>query len=285
MRRIAIFIAGLAAILVVAGFAGHLARAADTVALARPVFAPLVLLGVLAARRTAWRAGFAALGLGALASVGLPFLPQPAGGDLRVYQKNLWVGNRDPAPLARDIEAAGVDAAFLQEVSNRNARILDLLADSFPHQHLCRFAGWNGIALVSRRPFTGDPQCSEEFSLAAAPIEIDGTRVWLVSAHLPWPWPYENAENEIAADSLLRSLDAPAVVAGDFNTFPWTNRVRRVAEASNNRAAGPARPTFYISRIPFPIDMAFAPGGGTLERRPRFGSDHHGIVADLSLKR
>ncbi|MCB1338026.1 MAG: endonuclease/exonuclease/phosphatase family protein [Maritimibacter sp.] len=284
MRRLVLLVAGLAALLVLAGFAGAVSRAADTLALARPALAPLALLGAFAARPAPWRAAYAAIGLGALATMGLALNVPPVEGDIRIYQKNLWAGNRDTTPLAADIEAADVDAAFFQEVSDRNDTILDQLEAGFPHQHLCRFPGWNGIALVSRHPFAGDPLCSEAFALAAAPIVIGGTRVWLVSAHLPWPWPYDNAENEAAAEELLAGLDAPAVVAGDLNSFPWTSRVRRIAAASNSRPAGPVRPTFRLGPIPFPIDMAFAPGGGSLERRPRFGSDHHGIVADLSLR-
>ena len=285
MLRLAGFlVAVLAALLVVAGFAGALHRAADTLALGRPVFGAVALGGVLVARALPWRIGFAAVGLVALASVTAPLLPQSAGGDVRIYSKNLWAGNHDPSALVADIVAADVDAVFLQEVSDRNAVVLDLLKGSFPHQNLCRFSGWSGIALASREPFAGDPRCSSAFALAAAPIQLQETRVWLVSAHYPWPWPYDNAENELAAEMLLKGLDGAAVIAGDFNGFPWIRRVQRVAAVTGTRAAGPVRPTFFLSWIPFPIDMAFAPGGGALDRRPLLGSDHFGIVADLALE-
>ncbi|HCQ67606.1 MAG TPA: hypothetical protein DIU07_21790 [Rhodobacteraceae bacterium] len=283
MRKPALVVVGLASLLTLAGFGGALHRAADTLALARPLFGLIALAGFVAASRTSWRIGFAAVGLAALASVGPQLLPQSAGGDLRVYSKNLWAGNRDPAALVADIEAAAVDAVFLQEVSDRNVLALDLLRASFPHQHLCRFQWATRIAVLSRLPFDGTPTCSKQFAMAAAPVRVEGDRVWLVSTHLPWPWPYDNAENETAAETLLESLDAPAVIAGDFNAFPWTWRVRRLATASNTRAAGPVRPTLFLRQVPLPIDLAFAPGGGSLERRPQLGSDHFGIVADLAL--
>lgn len=285
LRLFILSVATVAALLVLAGYAGTLHRAADTVALGRPVFALGALAGIVTARRRILRAGFAAVGLVALLSVAIPLVPQRPGGDLRVYSKNLLASNGDLAPLVADIAAQQVDAVFLQELSERNAPILDMLAAEFPHQHLCRYSGWSGIAIASRLPFDGPAECSAGRALATAPVSLDGRKLWLVSAHIPWPWPYENAWAERAAQDLLADLDAPAVIAGDFNAFPWTGRVQRLARASGTRLAGPVRPTYHLRILPFPIDHALAPGGGRIERRPRLGSDHFGIVADLSLGR
>ena len=285
MRRLATATAALAALLTLGGFAGALHPAADTLALARPVFAVLALTGALVAPRRSWRLGFAALGIAALATLAPALRPQPAGGDIRIYSKNLWAPNDDPARVVSDIEAAGVDAVFLQEVSRWNDTVLGLLAPQFPHQKFCRFSGWGGVAVASRLPFDGDGLCSREQGLAAAPVRIAGDRVWLASVHIPWHWPVESVSNENAVLAVLDRLDAPAVVAGDFNSFPWTSRVRRIAAARDNRPAGPVRPTLFVRHLPLPIDMAFAPGGGRLERRPQLGSDHYGIVADLALTR
>ena len=277
-------IAALAGLLVFAGFLGGLHRAADTLALARPVFGLVALGGVFVAPGWRWRLGFVSVALAALATVGPALLSQPAGGDIRIYSKNLWAPNSDPSAIVADIETAHVDAVFLQEVSRWNSHVLDLLENTFPHQKYCRFSGWGGVAVASRLPFDGPPRCSDKQAMAAAPVRVDGKRIWLVSAHIPWPWPSDSAENEAAAAAVLSGLDAPAVIAGDFNSFPWTRRVRRIAAESGTSPAGPVRPTLFIRHVPLPIDMAFAPGGGALDRRPQLGSDHFGIVADLALE-
>ena len=68
---------------------------------------------------------------------------------------------------------------------------------------------------------------------------------------------------------------------GDFNIFPWSGRVQRLARAAGAAVAGPVRATYYLKGVPLPIDLAMAPGGGSVELRAKLGSDHAGIVAEL----
>lgn len=273
----------LAAVLVVAGFFGQFIRVFDTIALAQPLLGGLCLIGALATRSRVPRFGLMALGFVALAASVRFFMPQDPGQDLRVYSKNLWFGNAEISPIVADIKTANVDTVFLQEISDRNRHILEQLKTRFPYQHLCRFSGWYGIAVVSRHPFDGTPICSTSRAMAAAPIKINGSRVWLVSAHIPWPWPTDSVKNEQAAHDLLAQLNGSVVIAGDFNSFPWTSRVRTIATLSHTKLAGPIHPTLTFRQIPLPLDFALSPGGGAVKVRPHLGSDHAGIVADLAL--
>jgi endonuclease/exonuclease/phosphatase (EEP) superfamily protein YafD len=185
--------------------------------------------------------------------------------------------------IVTDIEASDVDVVMLQEVTVQNEYVLQALQTSFPYQHLCRFSGRFGIALVSRHRFADDPVCSDWRAIVAVPIELADQRLWVVSAHIPWPWPYDSVENEIASTKVLSRLNGPVVIAGDFNMVPWAGRVGRVAAMTDTQLAGPARPTFHFKNIPLPIDLVMAPGGGSVETRPLLGSDHLGVVADLSI--
>ena len=123
--------------------------------------------------RIGLRAMLALAAFAGLVTTAPMFLDGPEGGTLRVYSKNLWYRNPELPALAADIRASGADVVLLQEVSDRNRRILPDLADTFPHQHLCRPSGWSGIAVLSREPLE-EALCSFRRGLAAGRIIHDG---------------------------------------------------------------------------------------------------------------
>lgn len=273
----------LAALLVVAGFFDQIHRSADSIAILRPLFGLVCLIGLVCAVSHLQRLVFAGAALVSAFTVGMHLVPQQAGDDLRIYSKNLGYHNTQMQGIIDDIAAAKVDVVMLQEVTRENAFVLQALQPDFPHQHICRFTGRIGIAVASQRPFGGEPMCSALRAIAAVPIMLDDQPLWLVSAHIPWPWPVDSGPNEQAAWDILSGLNGPVVIAGDFNMVPWAGRVRRIETLIDAKIAGPIRPTLYLRNIPLPIDLVMAPGGGSVTYRPTFGSDHAGIVADLSL--
>lgn len=284
MRQAVLGIAAMAACVLLYGWLGApVHRSADTVDLLRPIMALAVLGGAWAAKTGVIRVCYAGLGLVGLGPVLILLLAQPAGGDLRIYAKNLTSTNDRVLDLANDIELAQVDIVVLQELSMKNAGLPTALKPNFEHQHICRFPPSIAIAVLSRAPFAAEPVCSSHRAMAAAQIDLGEQLVWVVSTHIPWPWPWKTATNEMAAETLIANLDGPVVIAGDLNAFPWTGRVRRLARLSGTRLAGPMRPTLYLRGVPLPLDHVLAPRGGAIEVRPLFGSDHHGIVADIGL--
>lgn len=283
IRGVLVALAFVAGLLVVVGFLGELHRSVDTISMGRPLFGFLCIVGFFVAKRIWLKLFFIVIAAVASFTVISHFLPQEPGNDLRVYSKNLWFANSEIPALVADIKAAHVDVVMLQEVSDRNKMVLDLLKDSFPYQHLCRFSGWLGIAVVSRLPFDDAPMCSNWRAISVAPIRLKNEKVWLVSAHIPWPWPYDSSNSETDVERILAELDGVVVIGGDFNIMPWTGRVGRIASITNTQLAGPIRPTLKFRNVPLPIDFVLAPGGGSVEVRPLLGSDHAGILANLTL--
>ncbi len=282
-RNFLLIIAISSVVLVAAGFGGGLHRSMDTLALGRPLFGLACLIGIFATGSILLRLLFCSTAILAIGTIVVFLIPQDDGKDLRVYSKNLWFWNDEIPAVVADIEAAQVDVVMLQEVSKHNVAILDQLQNSFPYQHVCRFSEWLGAAVLSRYPIDGRPKCSIWRAMAAAPIRINNERVWIVSAHVPWPWPLGSSRNEQAAVILLNSLEGKIVVAGDFNTFPWTGRISRIARITDTKVAGPVTPTMHILHIPLPLDLVLAPEGGSIAKRPLLGSDHAGLVADVGL--
>jgi len=94
----------------------------------------------------------------------------------------------------------------------------------------------------------------------------------------PWPdiqWPL--LEESIP---VLQNLDANTVVAGDFNTLYWTAAAQKVGTLTRTRPIRTKRSTFFLWNVGLHLDQVWA-SGGRAHVRPRFGSDHRGIVADV----
>ena len=263
------------------GWTHNVHRAADTIAMLRPLLAVLLLVAACMTRSRRARIAFGGIGVFSLASALVFLLPQAPGSDLRLYTKNVWFGNGQVAAVQADITEAAVDVVMLQELSGKTSLLVAGLKADFPHQHVCRFSGWSAMAVLSKHPFVSPPRCTNTRALVAAQIDKDGRSVWVVSAHIPWPWPFDNAAAETDAETLLRSLTGPIVVAGDFNAFPWSPRVQRIRAITQTQVAGPTRPTLTFRRVPLPLDHVLAPGGGAVSYRPFLGADHRGVVADI----
>ncbi|KMW59723.1 AP endonuclease family 1 domain protein [Candidatus Rhodobacter oscarellae] len=169
-----------------------------------------------------------------------------------------------------------------QELSDRNKAILELLAKTYPHVHICDFSRWSDLAVLSRHPMrTGSQQCSPRRGLAAAQVETDGGPIWVASIHLPWPYPYDQAARLRLIEPMLAKMDGPVVIGADLNMFPVTRPSRRIAQVSGTRELRPLRPTLFMrGRLPMFIDHVYA-ASGRVERRPLLGSDHYGLVGHV----
>ena len=264
------------------GFAGVIHPAFDSLALFRPVLAALCLL-ILVFPMGRWlRLCLAVSAFIGLMSTVPAFFGGQDGGQFRIYSKNLWYRNPQLSAVVQDIRDSGADVVTLQEVSRRNDPVLLDLAQIYPHQHLCRFSGWSGVAVLSRHPLQ-ETKCSDRRGLAAARIDLKGQSVWVASVHLKWPYPYGNARAARSATRLLAELDGNVVMAGDFNIFPWAASVERMKNAASAQLVQPVRPTFSLQGLPLMLDHVYAPLGGRASYRPLFGSDHWGVLADVRL--
>jgi endonuclease/exonuclease/phosphatase (EEP) superfamily protein YafD len=279
----------LAILLVLLGFLGWLHPIGDVLAVGRgyavaAVFVLAIAASVLGMRVAAfWSILFALL-------AGTPVVlatiwPGPSGGVV-LYQKNLRFNNSELVALEADIRQTDPVAITLQEVSDPNRVLLAALADRFPHQHVCDSAQTRSVAVVTRlTPVPGAVVCAT--GLAAMQVIVTDsqgdTKVWVVSVHLHWPWPYGQADQVAELLPVLEGLEGPILMAGDFNMVRWGQTVRKLAQAARVSPAGPSNGTYlgFAPLLRLPIDHAFAPAGGRLELRSPLGSDHLGVLARL----
>ena len=115
----------------------------------------------------------------------------------------------------------------------------------------------------------------------------------VVGVHYVWPTDIRtHAENSIRLQELMRGRPLERLIlAGDFNSTPWSFSRRREDAAlglerrTRALATYPANGPFGIALLP--IDHVYAGSGwGTVSvtRGPRLGSDHYPVVAVLAPK-
>ncbi len=282
---------GLSILALVAGYLGWLHPLGDSLSVGRGLAAAAVLvLAVFASFAGLRMAAFVSMLLAMLTGgqVLLAYTWPGLPGSYTLYQKNLLFRNTELSELARDIRTTNPAIVTLQEVLPENQAWMETLKDAFPHQLLCPGGRIGGPAILTRLPAVeGTAFCGP--GLAAMQV-VGGTvdnpeRFWIVSVHLHWPWPYQQADHVQLLLPILDRLQGPAVMAGDFNMVRWANSVQRMSDILGVKAAGPMLGSYIgLSRIfPLPIDHIFAPGGGKVSLRPAAGSDHLGLLAQVVI--
>lgn len=282
---------GLAVLGLAGGYLGFLHPLGDSLSVGRGIAAAAVLvLAVFASFAGLRIAAFVSMLLAMLTggqvllAYSWPGLP----GDYTVYQKNMLFRNEELPALAADIRTADAQIVTLQEVRPESQPFLDGLKDIYPQQLLCPGRAVGGPAILTRLPAVeGTAFCGP--GLAAMQV-VAGTgdtekRVWLVSLHLHWPWPYgQSAQVELLLPILDR-LQGPAILAGDFNMVRWATSVKQLSDILGVRPAGPTAGSYIgLSRLfPLPIDHVFATQGGRVTLRPALGSDHLGLLAEVEI--
>lgn len=208
-------------------------------------------------------------------------------GALTLYQKNMFHRNGDIAGLAADILETAPDIVTLQEVSVENERLLDMLWEAYPSQHLCRYSRRSGVAVLTKLPLAqaaGPGRfCSSVIGLAGLRVQTPSGPHWALSLHFAWPWPGRQPLQVARLEAALMEAPGPRLLGGDFNMVPWSHTLRHAARTSRTHRAAPSVPTLSLGGLPLPIDHVFAPGGGQAQARPWLGSDHRGVLARVKL--
>ena len=292
MRRLIAVIFGVCLLLIVASFGGALHGIGDSLA----VFRYLIAMGVaVSAALLQRRVGMRIAGV-ALVSAGIWLAPEAArlvaSGPLpqttySIYQKNLLYDGDQRRELAADILAGDADFVTMQELFSANKIVLDVLQSHYPTQQFCGPVNGPGQVVLSKWPAVpGQVVCRGDIGAVGMQVETPHGRVWVLSIHLRWPYPYSQPKQVAKLLPVLAGLEGPKVIAGDFNMVPWSYAVRAIERASGSKRAGAmVRTLVYGSGLlQVPIDHVLVPGGqGELQVRPLLGSDHLGVLLGFEL--
>jgi endonuclease/exonuclease/phosphatase (EEP) superfamily protein YafD len=287
------------------GFAQH---ALDSLAHFRAhLAAALVVLSLLAFARRFWATGLGAL-LGAALGFGtsLPTLLGDPGDDAfatagayTLLQMNLRYDTADKTEALERIAETRPDVVTLQEVNTEWQALFANLSVAYPYQAYCGTENRDGVAILSRRPFSPDPateRCRKVEGLITRSVDFNGQFVGVSSLHLEWPWPRPQWVQIDRLPEVLAGLAQPSLLAGDFNATPWSAAVKAVAAAGGWRVVPGVGPSWMALQLPFlpaakvglPIDnLLVSPqvAVGEVRTLEATASDHLPVLMRFSLVR
>lgn len=288
MKRLLSLILILPAIAYGAGYLGALHPFFDSMS----VFSlPLFWLTFAAACLLAWlrsRLTFVAIAILALSVMRLDTGQVAGQTDYSLYQKNIWYGIIDPAPLIADIEASGADFVTLQEVVTAQKPVVATLSRTFTSAHHCKISTDGGVAVLSRWPMIeGSAGCASNIGAAYMRVMTDDGPVWAISLHHVWPWPLSQAPQAARILEALEKLDGPKVMAGDFNHVPWSWQLQQYERRLGLHLMAWTNSFYLDNKLWIPIDHVLTPiktDRDAVSTRPFLGSDHLGLLVQFNVK-
>jgi endonuclease/exonuclease/phosphatase (EEP) superfamily protein YafD len=237
-----------------------------------------------------------------------PALPTDGQPVLKLMTANLFGLNYDMQRVAAVIAAEKPDIVALQEYFREQRGPLDpMLRGSYPYSVYCVGGKRANLAIYSKLPFvrTDDGDCTTDPSFTGRTAHIlanftlaDGTRFAVLTTHLEWPLPFERLRRQLETlTTVIKGVDVPLLVVGDFNSAPWSYEQRQFAET-----AGLTRQTHGVLTWPLkfsligdslqdtfpvlPLDQVMSKGGievHDLHAGPPTGSDHLPLVMTFTL--
>ena len=228
--------------------------------------------------------------------------PRPGETPLKLIQFNLWEHNIDPAGTVRWIEDQDADIVVVEEAQNAGGRVASALAGRYPFSTSCDPPRPCSTMILSKvRPEASggllSPGMASRLAGAWASFGKGAARFTVVGAHHGWPIPagVQQGQSRRLA-KVLDGFERPSlIVAGDFNSTPWSFAMRRqdarfgLQRRTHAMPTWPARRTRYWALAsPFaflPIDHVYAGAAWrtvSVTRGPRLGSDHFPVVVVLA---
>jgi endonuclease/exonuclease/phosphatase (EEP) superfamily protein YafD len=218
----------------------------------------------------------------------------PAGESFEMLSLNVFNDNPKGGAAIADLIANSSAAVVAIMEARPLLPHLAALSATYPARVGCDSDKVCDLTLLSRTPLT-DVQVRSlgRFSynrLITAVTEIAGHRVTIVVAHMVKPYfDYASVEESHIIARVLRDIQGPMLLTGDFNAAPWSDNIKWMIRATG-LLTGPVYPaTWPVELGPFgvPIDNMFTRGGLLIEdihSIPLLGSNHRGLAAKLAFR-
>lgn len=228
--------------------------------------------------------------------------PSAAGVPLRIVSANVLRTNPTPELVFDFVRAAEADLVVLVEAGTaRWDPVLAEIAKLYPYQVPGEGRERDPVRLFSRYPVLNaqvvEPPGGRRPYLVAK-IAVGPEPVRVIGVHPPSPSPSDATDSRrrnLQLDHIAETVtdrESPLIVAGDFNTSPWSPHFRDLIAATGLRDAADGHgwiatwpAWFWPAQVPIdhvlirgPLDVA------DIRRGPFIGSDHYPLIADLRLE-
>jgi endonuclease/exonuclease/phosphatase (EEP) superfamily protein YafD len=314
VRGTALMLALIGAGAGLAGLGGAFSDRLDALTHGAPVWLACSLFGLalaLAFSRDDERraiAGMAMAGVIAIAGVMAPELlsalhrPEQPAHDaqvLKVIQFNAWADNHDAKGTAAWLTAQNADIVVMEESGARAFPVVRALRAAYPYASPCSEKHGCDTRIFSRSPIVQNGVFQDgRDGLTGAWTTLHDPRgdFTVVGVHFVWPipaGPWQRQSRRLVT-AVARFSKDDMVLAGDFNSTPWSWGLRRQDKAlglQRRTRALASWPSGAFSRVvsaPFPIlpiDQVYAGKAWKtvkVERGPVLGSDHRPVVVTLA---
>lgn len=237
---------------------------------------------------------------------------------LKILSANLLFSSPETARILDWINEKNPDIITFQEYSEVvHPIIAEALRERYPHSEAIPENSPHGVAFYSRLPFKRIPLPEADHKalkfagrrhdqLAQYEFQINGKPITFFATHPPRPsGPHGYAQRNteiILLGRLITDCKTPAIIAGDFNTTPWSPYFHDLIKQGHLQSADggptmhntwPARDILRLGRFRPPFQEAFgipidfilttpALTPGNFERGPAVGSDHFPIYAEIT---
>lgn len=211
---------------------------------------------------------------------------------VRIVWLNTWLGSRPSGDVLAYLAASDADFLLVSELHDEGQPEFERLRASYPTVIACEDGHECNTMILAKRAALSE-QGRTALRASVGEFDIDGAPLRLIAAHLARPNPPGRQQREFAAlQDLIGEDTGDVILAGDFNSTPWSFALRRFDHASGLQRQTRALPTWPAqawTRLYLPAIVAFLPidhvySGSrwrlvSLRRGPRTSSDHYPIEA------
>ncbi len=222
---------------------------------------------------------------------------------LRILTINVLADNRTPEAVFQFVRASDADLVVLVDAKRwRWRQVVADLGRPYPYQVPRSWPEAPPVFLFSRfpivtedvmredgvRPRGRQPYLAVELAVGGQTLVLAGVHSSMAASGAPG---YRRRRELVRIAEIVTRTDRPVIVAGDFNTTPWSPHLRDLVRTAGLRNAADGQG--YVASWPrwlrparIPIDHVLLKGPWvvtSLRRGPALGSDHYPIIADLRL--
>jgi len=222
-----------------------------------------------------------------------------AGSTFRVYSANLHIKNHDLSKLNYELEKMDPEMVLLLEVTPEHLNQIQTIRQNYPYSIEKQFIGESeiGFIFLSKFPILDNniARLSDVCNFVLeAKVNINQTYAMFYGVHAQRPGIQNVSERKkqfLQLARLLKEQTFPVIVAGDFNTTPFSPIFRELLNISDLKDSRsgfgwqPSWPT-YFPLLLIPIDHILLSPGIQVHNRATgsyMGSDHYPVYADISL--
>lgn len=216
--------------------------------------------------------------------------------DLRLVSYNMYKANPDPASVAGWITQQNADIVILLEADQSALTDMQSLQTQLPYTYDCLDNGTCSTLILSRIPArrvqplaTEDANNRKALSAVTALFPVGDALIPVTAVHQNRPWPLGDQVNDAQILNIAVQGNARGgIMAGDFNSAPWTFAMRRLARAGDMNLASGATGTWpsglALRWFRLPLDEVYLGpclAVSSIRRGPSVGSDHFPLIADI----